>query len=144
MECIKGKVYKWMLGIASLFTLLTVTCAVSVAETLGECTYWDGGYCVSKLTSEIADLVRADFGEPNTVEGAKYFQRLESIWNILIEKNLAMKEDMDRAFVEADKATGVKIGGANLIVLSAWTLHQMVYKNIITKDDAQKILSGAR
>ena len=62
----------------------------------------------------------------------------------MVESKLATKEDKEKVFKLARDSGGTKIGGVNLVVLSAGTLQQMVDKKILTKDEAQKILNDAR
>lgn len=120
------------------------------------CAYRDGGYCVSDIASQTARklgihfentkweyLSAGDMAE-GVWGGTPYLNYYEGIWNKMVQSGKATEQDRKRAFDEAKKAGGTKIGGVNLVVLSAMTLQQLVDKKVLTKDEAQSILNGAR
>lgn len=121
------------------------------------CAYRDGGYCVSAIADQTAiklgmqrvsldsaklgDAVRTSEG---VLGGTEYLNYYETIWDEMVKDGKATAQDRTKAFEEAEKAGGTKIGGVNLVVLSAMTLQQLVDKKILTKDEAQNILNGAK
>ena len=149
-------------GVASsAFGLLamTITIAmVSVAHAQA-CAYRDGGYCVSAIADQTAKKLgvpteTAVWGKSKWDEtlwapegllgGTNYLNYYQNIWNQMVKNGKATEQERKQAFDEARKAGGTKIGGVNLVVLSARTLQQLVDKKIMTKDEAQNILNEAR
>jgi len=123
------------------------------------CTYRDGGYCVSAIADQTAKKLgvptetavwgksrwdEALWAPEGVLGGTNYLNYYENIWNQMVKKGKATEQERKQAFDEAKKAGGTKIGGVNLVVLSARTLQQMVDKKIITRDEAQSILNAAK
>ena len=142
-----------IMGIASSLILLA---NISIAQT---CAYQDGGYCVSAIAevtakklsvpTETAAWDKAKWGEAvwadeGVLGGTNDLNRYQNIWNEMVKNGKATEQEREQAFDEAKKAGGTKIGGVNLVVLSAATLQQLVDKNLMTKEEAQTILNNAK
>lgn len=149
-------------GIASsAFGLLAMTVIIAVAGLVHAqtCAYRDGGYCVSAIAEVTAKKLSvptemAAWGKSKgegvllagegVLGGTNYLDYYENIWDQMVKDKKATDEERKRAFDEAKKAGGTKIGGYNLVVLSARTLQQLVDKKIITGEEAQGILNTAK
>lgn len=57
---------------------------------------------------------------------------------------MAGEADRAQAFEAARKAGGTKLGGVNLVALSAATLQHLVDRKLLTKDVAQQMLNEAK
>ncbi len=113
-----------------------------------------GGYCLKTIWNETDRAIRINTTEPIVEETTKstdslpsetdYYGYYEKLWQNLVQKGLATEEESKKAFEEASKAGGTKIGGVNLVVLAARTLQKLVDLKMLTLEQAQGILNGAR
>jgi len=149
-------------GIASsAFGLLAMTITIAMASVAHAqtCAYRDGGYCVSAIADQTAKKLgvptetavwgkskwdEALWAPEGVLGGTNYLNYYENIWNQMVKNQKATEQERKQAFDEAKKAGGTKIGGYNLVVLSARTLQQLVDKKIMTKDEAQSVLNAAK
>ncbi|MBX7149861.1 hypothetical protein K1X76_12390 [bacterium] len=133
-----------------------------------ECGFADGGYCVDKILNETIRIVNESplekvnlikkemaetgFGklggmiltESMVTDGSFTYTRYETFWNWMVKSTVATEKEKSAAFDEASKSGGTKIAGANLVVLAARTLQELVNLQILTLQDAQKILNDAK
>ena len=141
------RVVALIMGIASLSLAMTSIVHAQV------CAYQDGGYCLSEIASQTAKKLgvptetmvweQSNWGEA-LWGGTAYLNDYENIWDRMVKEGKAATQDREKAFAEAKAAGGTKIGGVNLVVLSAATLQQLIDKNLMTKNEAQTILNNAK
>lgn len=139
---------------------LVMICAVSLAITsvvnAEECAFQDGGYCVPVIANTTAGTVVKwvamdkrsaimDFDKKEgQLAGVTILNYYESLWDELVKAKVATQKEREEVFDKARKAGGTKIGGVNLVVLAAGTLQQLIDKDILTKEEAQRILDEAK
>lgn len=118
-----------------------------VAVKADECPFRDGGYCVAVLTATtsgiIANWIPIDKKEISS-SVASNLNHYESLWDDMIKAKRATEQEREKVFLEAKKAGGNKIGGINLVVLAAGTLQHLVDKDVVTQEEAQRILDEAK
>ncbi|MBX7149880.1 hypothetical protein K1X76_12485 [bacterium] len=129
-----------------------------------ECYFKDGGYCVSQIfnstrqaidesKNEKAEQIKQGISKNGygplgitlpVNEGTFIYVSYDVLWDWMVTGGAVLAEDKTTAFNEASKAGGTKIAGVNLVVLGARTLQKLVDLQILTLEDAQKILNEAK
>ena len=136
-----------------LFVLLMSLIAISARAE--ECGFADGGYCVDKIFSETMRVVsESSFKDKapltsgtiltDLTGGTLVYTNYDALWNGMVTAGAVTEEEKKTAFEEAGKAGGTKIAGINLVVLGARTLMKLVDLQILTLEDAQKILNDSK
>lgn len=132
---------KNVIGMILSFAVLTMANVTAFAQ---ECGFKDGGYCMAVIVTTSSSAVAVPLEGPPMAGGGIYISLYEKLWDELIKKQLATKEDRDYAFNEAAEAGGTKIGGYNIVVLATRTLQQLINKGVLTKEEAQDILDNSK
>lgn len=136
--------------------ILFILLLIPITAIAQNCPVSMGGYCLETLwqetnkamqTGTAAEASILEIPSPiqeSVTSETTYYGYYETLWQNLVEKGLATDEENKKAFEEATKAGGTKIGGVNLVVLAARTLQKLVDLQVLTLDQAQKILNGAK
>ncbi|MBX7149830.1 hypothetical protein K1X76_12235 [bacterium] len=137
------------------FAAVTMALALSLPVSAAECGFADGGYCVDKIFSETMRVVNeSKFKDKDSLTsgtiltdltgGTLVYTNYDALWSGMVKTGAVTEEEKKTAFEEAGKAGGTKIAGVNLVVLGARTLQKLVDLQILTLEDAQKILNNAK
>ncbi|MBX7149888.1 hypothetical protein K1X76_12525 [bacterium] len=135
-----------------LLCAMLVTAWTAKAE---ECGFVDGGYCVDKVFNETMRVVNeSSFKDKASLTsgtiltdltgGTLVYTNYDALWSGMLKAGAVTEEEKKTAFDEAGKAGGTKIAGINLVVLGARTLQKLVDLQILTLENAQKILNDAK